>query len=225
MTIDEVGEALRAAGAHSPSTKTSNLLAFDEVLGWVDWRIPEGEGGNMAWLPQAEADAFIARVLPDLKRAAKAGRRRPSRAEIIRRHREDLKAEEAASKPEAGISLGEGTGDRDVELYRDAPDVLKTPDKLNVEDAEAGLDATALPESQTSNRRDSRERPAPSWRPQWDRPPKSTFRELKNIPHPFDVQKVVLIWRGDDRQRDACVLRQCHHRKGSGSRDNGGLWG
>ena len=104
----------------------------------------------------------------------KQRKKRPSRAEILRRHREDVEAKAAA-----------------------AP---KTPDKLNVEDAEAGLDATALPESQTSNRRDSRERPAPSWHPQWDRPPKSKFRELKNIPPEWGVRKVVLIWRGEDRQ-------------------------
>ena len=99
MMIDEVGERLRELGAHGPSTKTSNLLAFDEVLGWVDWRIPDGGGGNLAWLPKAEAEAFIAKVLPDLKRVAEASRRRPSRAEIMRRHREDVAAQERERSP------------------------------------------------------------------------------------------------------------------------------
>ena len=85
MTIDEVGEALREAGAHGPSTKTSNLLAYDDALGWVTWRNP----GNAAWLPKAAAEAFIARVLPDLKDSAQASKDRPSRAEIMRRHKED----------------------------------------------------------------------------------------------------------------------------------------
>ena len=97
----------------------------------------------------------------------KQRKKRPSRAEILRRHQEDVASKKAAGKPKPAIAA-RVTAKQSIEEERQAAvgkrfttGAGQTPDKLNVEDAEAGLDATALPESQTSNRRDSRERPAP----------------------------------------------------------------
>ena len=42
----------------------------------------------------------------------------------------------------------------------------------------------------------------PEWTPVWDRAPHDKFRELQNLPQEWKgiVLKVVLIWRGSDRQ-------------------------
>ena len=40
----------------------------------------------------------------------------------------------------------------------------------------------------------------PDWKPLWNKPAQSKFRELKNIPSSWDATKVVLIFRGDSRQ-------------------------
>ena len=88
MTIHEVGERLIEGGAHGPSASTSNLIAYDDVTGDIRWwygddakvpgwpaDAPMGLSGNHAWAPKAEAEAFIAKVLPLMQGEAEDARR------------------------------------------------------------------------------------------------------------------------------------------------------
>ena len=88
MTIHEVGERLIEGGAHPPSAGTSNLIAYDDVTGDIRWwygedaqqpgwpaDAPMGLSGNHAWAPAGEAEAFIAKVLPLMRKEAEGASR------------------------------------------------------------------------------------------------------------------------------------------------------
>ena len=88
MTIREVSERLIEGGAHSPSAGTSNLIAYDDVTGDIRWwygddaqapgwpaDAPMGLSANHAWAPAAEAEAFISRVLPLMRKEAEGASR------------------------------------------------------------------------------------------------------------------------------------------------------
>ena len=43
-------------------------------------------------------------------------------------------------------------------------------------------------------------KPKLQWKPSWDKSAFSKFRDLKNIPKDWSVERLVLIWRGEDQQ-------------------------
>ena len=91
------------------------------------------------------------------------------------------------------------------ELYvvrDDAAEILRehgnaVPD-AGPEPVVAIVSASSAPEMQRAA--EPEQEPEPEWSPIWNKPAFLKFRELTNIPPEWRARKVVLIWRGEERQ-------------------------